>query len=119
MAACFAIVERVREGCGPGGNETWVNVVVGVMRTNQTKERLLAAGTMGSEGWNQFLVEITEQEFYSLNNPDNVFEDEERKTPRYQQRAAVHGGGREFGEFEARGSRGSRWIPEAERLGPR
>lgn len=97
MPCWYAIVQKLRPGCGRSQDKTYVNVVD---RTGNSPDTF--AAVIANPPWNnpenpEFIVEITQQEFYDFTNGTNPrYHSEFGNLPRWQQETA---GLKSFGSF--------------------
>jgi hypothetical protein len=110
-------------GLGSNGDETWQNVVVGVRCLNRSRD-VVEARRAGVNTDGEFLVRISEAEFFRLQRPGVLSEVTvvgsgdsavERLTPKVQHRGDEDAGEADFGLFSDRGNRRSQFTPDASR----
>lgn len=109
MGKKYLVVERARSGCGRNGDETWVNVGVRTAYVGGNREPQINREFTDPNG-THFLVEITDEQFFSMAGSRGLFADPEtRQVPLIQQRVAGDRPTAELGHFADGRDPGSEW----------
>ena len=108
------ICERIRSGMGRNTNKTYINVLANLRQLADVDLATWltnnAAHPWADPAFNEFLIELTEQEYLDFRDDVNpMFSDGQQNQPRWQQQTAGSGSAKDFGSWSDPENSGSTW----------
>lgn len=110
MSTHYAIVERVKSGCGRKVNQDWLNILISPQISPGEWSALLTHPNYSNPSFPRFVVQLTAAEHAALQS-NGLLTDEFSNLPRWQQRVAGTGEPTELGHYSDPRSTGSTWVP--------
>lgn len=120
MPSYFAVVKRSLSDVGRDSDETWVNVVTDVRQDGRPFATLVTLQPWVDSGHPDFIVELTEGEYNTLNGMG--LHRRFGNLPKFQQQTAWTGGARvaaSIGRFTDPADDQSAWVPDSPIPDPR